>query len=182
MSDEDAEVPASTVRIAGPADSEGVLLAGEPLSWDTLTSLRHRIAERVASAGLTGRAGEDFVLAVYELMTNAVRHGGGRGTLRLTRLDQALTCVVVDYGGSGELPLVTTPDPELTGGRGLWLAQRLSDGLILTQREDGMTATVTACLPVEPAPALSVPLTPQIATVVVEPDSGDGDGIPRALA
>lgn len=177
------EVPASLTRAMSAAVAEVVLLADEPVSAVTLTAVRHRVADCVARSGLTDQSGEDFVLAVYELMTNAVRHGGGRAELRLTRLQESLTCAVVDYGGSGRLPVVKSPNSAVAGGRGLWLAQQLSDGLMLTQREDGVTATVTACLPAEALSerALLVPDTAEV-TFEVRLNPGDSDDIPRSLA
>ncbi|WP_280841626.1 ATP-binding protein [Micromonospora sp. A200] len=100
----------------------------------------------MTAVGLTGDAGYDFVLAVHELATNAVRHGGGRGHLELRRQDDVLTCEIIDQGPApGHLP-VRLPAVDTAGGRGLWLAHQLTEGLILTRRLDGVTATVTACL------------------------------------
>ncbi|MFI7513483.1 hypothetical protein ACIBVK_08320 [Micromonospora echinofusca] len=41
-----------------------------------MTALRHAVAAAARSAGLVGHGLEDFVLAVHELATNVVRHGG----------------------------------------------------------------------------------------------------------
>ena len=123
-----------------------VPLLSQDFTEATVSALRHALHARVAAVGLTGDAGYDFVLAVHELVTNAVRHGGGRGHLELRRHDDVLTCEVVDRGStSGELP-VRLPAADRAGGRGLWLAHRLAEGLILTSGVDGVTATVTACL------------------------------------
>jgi anti-sigma regulatory factor (Ser/Thr protein kinase) len=51
-----------------------------------------------------GEAGaRDVVLAVNELASNAVRHGAGRGRLRMWGQDGAVCCQVQDAG--------RTPDP-----------------------------------------------------------------------
>ncbi|HWH01308.1 MAG TPA: ATP-binding protein, partial [Pilimelia sp.] len=46
---------------------------------EQVTELRHAVARCAEESGLSGHPLEDFVLAVNELATNAVRHGGGRG-------------------------------------------------------------------------------------------------------
>ena len=42
--------------------------------------LRHLVAARARAAGLGRVRGEDIVLAVNEIATNSIRHGGGSGT------------------------------------------------------------------------------------------------------
>lgn len=123
-----------------------VPLLSEDFVTGTVTALRHRLAAAVAGAGLAGDAGYDFVLAVHELVTNAVRHGGGAGHLDLRRQDDVLICEVSDHGAApGRLP-VRLPAVDVAGGRGLWLAHQLAEGLILASGLHGMTATVTVCL------------------------------------
>ncbi|MDF2712442.1 MAG: ATP-binding protein, partial [Nonomuraea muscovyensis] len=55
-----------------------------------ITVLRRAVTTYAAGMGLTGRRLEDFVLAVNEITTNAVLHGGGRGRLRLWARDGRL--------------------------------------------------------------------------------------------
>ncbi|SCE93235.1 ATP-binding protein [Micromonospora mirobrigensis] len=131
-------------RTRRPAATATILAAD--FTAATVTALRHRLKASVTTAGLTGDSGDDFVLAVHELVTNAVRHGGGRGRLTLYRTDDVLVCEVSDDGDSAaELP-VQLPATDIPGGRGLWLAHRFTEGLILTRGVSGVTATVTACL------------------------------------
>ncbi|WP_200212903.1 ATP-binding protein [Micromonospora coerulea] len=123
-----------------------VPLLSQDFTGPTVTALRHRLAAAVAGAGLVGDAGYDFVLAVHELVTNAVRHGGGAGHLDLRRQDDVLICEVSDHGAApGSLP-VRLPAVDVAGGRGLWLAHQMADGLILASGLHGMTASVTVCL------------------------------------
>jgi anti-sigma regulatory factor (Ser/Thr protein kinase) len=107
-------------------------LAGEvrELAFDVraLASLRHAVAGWAEEEMLDGGSAEDLVLAVNELASNSVRHGGGRGTLRFWREAQALVCEVHD-AGHFEDPHVgrTCPGPEAHSGRGLWLVNQLCD-------------------------------------------------------
>ena len=63
-----------------------------------VTDLRHDLRRRAQACGLLGDALDDFVTAVNELVTNAVRHGGGRGRVRLTVDAGTLIADVSDRG------------------------------------------------------------------------------------
>ncbi|WP_262284311.1 ATP-binding protein [Micromonospora sp. MA102] len=131
---------------AGHARRETSSLLSRAFTAASITELRHAVAAAVAAAGLTGEPAEDFVLAVHELATNAVRHGGGTGHLHLRRQGDLLLCDVVDHGpGIGAPPIRQVPG-DAAGGRGLWLADHLADSLSLRRRVDGLTATVTITL------------------------------------
>ncbi|MEO3779477.1 ATP-binding protein [Micromonospora sp. B11E3] len=116
------------------------------ITADRVPELRHAVTAAAAAAGLAGEELDDFVLAVNELTTNAVRHGGGSGQLTLCRLGDQLTCQVSDHGTgmTGDVPAL--PEPTRPGRRGLWLAQHLTAGLVLDNTPTGLTATVTATL------------------------------------
>ncbi|MEO3777535.1 ATP-binding protein [Micromonospora sp. B11E3] len=128
---------------ASPAGA-GVALLAATITAEAVTRLRHAVAAAARGAGLTGVALEDFVLAVHELVTNVVRHGGGRGALRLRRDGDVLSCEISDNGpGLGDVR-VALPAPTEVGHRGLWLAQQLTDGLEIHGDDRGTTARVTA--------------------------------------
>jgi anti-sigma regulatory factor (Ser/Thr protein kinase) len=128
---------------AGHARGESPPLLSREFTAATITELRHAVAARVAAVGLTGEPAEDFVLAVHELATNAVRHGGGAGYLHLRRQGDILSCDVVDQGARADSPPIQLSAGDVAGGRGLWLADQLADSLSLHRRADGMTATVS---------------------------------------
>ncbi|MGB2570981.1 ATP-binding protein [Micromonospora citrea] len=131
--------------------ADGVPLLSQDFTEATVTTLRHALHAHVTAVGLIGDDGYDFVLAVHELVTNAVRHGGGQGHLELRRHQDVLICEIVDQGQSPANLPVRLSEVDTAGGRGLWLAHQLAGGLILTRRPDGVTATVTVCL--QPATA-----------------------------
>jgi anti-sigma regulatory factor (Ser/Thr protein kinase) len=93
-----------------------------------LEALRWLVARVAAGAGLDASRAADFVLAVHELATNTVRHGGGRGRLRLWREPDALVGEVSDAGRLDQ-PLAGRERPLAgqSGGRGLWLVNQLCD-------------------------------------------------------
>jgi anti-sigma regulatory factor (Ser/Thr protein kinase) len=105
--------------------------AGEPqemaFTRGQLGGLR-RFASGIAAEALEGTRVQDLVLAVNELATNSIRHGGGRGTLRIWREGTTLLCEVCDDGRISE-PLVgrMQPGARQRTGRGLWLVHHLCD-------------------------------------------------------
>ena len=118
---------------------------------DDLGRLRRTVFTGARRAGLTGDPLDDFVIAVHELVTNALRHGGGHGRLALRRDGDTLVCDVSDGGpgfGGGVPAAAKPPSAQTTGGRGLWLARQLTDTLLITDGPAGATVSVTVCLPV----------------------------------
>jgi anti-sigma regulatory factor (Ser/Thr protein kinase) len=89
----------------------------------------------------------DLALAVHELATNSLRHGGGRGLLRVWQEPDALVCEVHD-AGRVEDPLVgrRTPNAAQEGGRGVWMANQMCDLVQLRSSETGTTVRVLTWL------------------------------------
>lgn len=136
----------------GAPDPAGL---AQDFTAEELPSLRHAVHDSARACGLAGDALDDFVVAVHELATNAIRHGGGRGRIDLRRDGDTLLCDVIDHGPGfpGAVPTPAgLPSPQAPGGRGLWLAQHLTDTLLITDSPGGVTVSVTACLPA-PAPS-----------------------------
>ena len=93
-----------------------------------LWSLRRFVSARASEELLDSERSERLVLAVNELATNSIRHGGGTGTLLIWREADALVCEVRDHGYIVHVPRVRPrPGPEAFSGRGLWLVGRLCD-------------------------------------------------------
>jgi anti-sigma regulatory factor (Ser/Thr protein kinase) len=100
------------------------------LSFQTgdLRRVRAFVATRAEQAGLDQQAAEAMVLAVNEVATNSLSHGGGRGELRAWTDGRSLVVEVSDQGHITS-PLVgrLRPAPEARDGAGLWLANQLCD-------------------------------------------------------
>lgn len=122
-----------------PDDVSHVTLAGElpepaqvaaRLEYDasTLPAVRQAVREHAKRGGLDGTRIGHLVLAVHEAAANSVRHGGGRGILRIWRDGKALVCEVRDRGEISD-PLIgrVRPQPKAGGGRGLWIINQLCD-------------------------------------------------------
>ena len=141
-------------RTVVPIDASPLL--AERFDRSQVTGLRHALASCVEAAGLKGQRLDDFVLAVNELITNAVRHGGGAGQVRLWVTSEMVLCEVSDGGagiGAERLANHDRPAPDTAGGWGLWLAEQLSDTMTVTSGTAGTVVSIGAMLD----PAAAVP-------------------------
>jgi anti-sigma regulatory factor (Ser/Thr protein kinase) len=93
-----------------------------------LAVARHAVRRHAAAVGLAADRARDLLVAVNEIATNSVRHGGGRGRLLIWPEAGELVCEVRDDGRI-EAPLAGRERPEAlqVGGYGLWLANQLCD-------------------------------------------------------
>lgn len=109
-----------------------------------LHTVRQLVAQECAAAGLDRARSADLVLAVNEVATNSLRHGGGGGLLRAWHDRDAVVCEIRDEGLVHE-PLVGREHPPTTGtgGRGLWLVNQLCDLVQLRSSPSGTVVRMT---------------------------------------
>jgi anti-sigma regulatory factor (Ser/Thr protein kinase) len=149
-------VPADEYLIALPVPPEP-LEGTEPLvradSVRDLRGLRRDLGARAADAGLPAGsepALEDFLLAVDEMTTNALRHGRPPVDLRLWADEKRLVCTVTDRGAGLQDPFIgygpAHGDDLSLGGMGLWLARQLCDHVDITVTGDGVRVRLTTIL------------------------------------
>jgi anti-sigma regulatory factor (Ser/Thr protein kinase) len=113
----------------------------------SLHELREFVTEYAHGARLSAERTENLRLAVNELASNSVRHGGGAGTLTTWREERALVCQVSDHGHISErLVGRLRPAPEQASGRGLWLVNHLCDLVQIRSSANGSTVRVYMCL------------------------------------
>lgn len=112
-----------------------------------LAKMRVRVDELAAVAGLVQPRRGEFVLAMHEVAGNAVRHGGGEGTLRLYLGSDSLRCQVTDEGpGFEEDDVVLRDLPALDtaeDGRGLWIVREITDRVDIARAAVGADVTFT---------------------------------------
>jgi anti-sigma regulatory factor (Ser/Thr protein kinase) len=108
------------------APAEAATITIDPLA---LATARRFVAGYANRCGLAADRIAALTVAVTELATNAVEHGGGTGELTVWADDDALVCQVVDSGHlsdplAGRIPV---PADAPGGGRGLLLVHQLCD-------------------------------------------------------
>ncbi|SEE41382.1 Anti-sigma regulatory factor (Ser/Thr protein kinase) [Streptomyces sp. 2231.1] len=114
--------------------------------------LRLRVDELASVAGLTDPRCAEFVLAMHEVASNAVRNGGGVGTLRLYLSVGSLHCRITDDGPGFDEDIIpcSLPAPETSeSGRGLWLVRQIVDRMKIVRPSVGADVTCTMLLPLE---------------------------------
>ncbi|MCX4235027.1 anti-sigma factor RsbA family regulatory protein [Streptomyces sp. NPDC020707] len=110
---------------------------------DELPAARYFVGERAARFGLSGVRLDDLALAVAELTTNSVVHGGGSGTVYVWAEDGQVVCEVRDKGQLTDPLAGRRPSPPAQlGGRGLLLVNYLMD---LVRVHTGPDGTVVRC-------------------------------------
>jgi anti-sigma regulatory factor (Ser/Thr protein kinase) len=112
-----------------------------PFRGEDLTPLRTSVRGWAAGSPVDAERAEQLVLAVNELATNSVRHGGGGGVLLMWKEGETLICEVRDSGRIEE-PLIgrSRPSPDRPSGRGLWLVNQVCD--LVQIRSDGSGSVV----------------------------------------
>lgn len=118
-----------------PRDHQSLVVDTEQLD-----RLRLLVAEGARVAGLKEGRIRDIVLAVNEVATNSLCHGGGLAYVRAWKEDGALLCEVSD-SGHFDMPLVDRERParDAAASRGLWLTNHLAD---LVQIQSSPTGTI----------------------------------------
>ncbi|MDR6978383.1 anti-sigma regulatory factor (Ser/Thr protein kinase) [Streptomyces sp. 3330] len=106
-----------------------------------LAAVRSKVAQCASDAGVSEDQRRKLAVAVTEIATNSIRHGGGSGTLRTWIQDSTFLC---EFRDAGYIPDVmagrTRPTVDQMGGRGLWLVHQLCDLVeIRSTRDQGTT-------------------------------------------
>ncbi|HLN70064.1 MAG TPA: ATP-binding protein [Streptosporangiaceae bacterium] len=148
--DTGGRLPASG-RSPQPADAP---ILDQAFDADSLYALRAAVAAHATQAGLAQGRAEDLVIAVHELAANAVRHGAGRGRLRVWKSGQALLCEVSDDGlpqppgtSGGTQAGATDAAPwRAEPGHGLSLVRQVADQASLRSGPEGTLATISFAL------------------------------------
>lgn len=98
------------------------------LTATDLDRVRQIVTRITRHAGLDPDRAARLTLAVNEVATNAIQHGGGEAGVTI-RVEGRQIVIEVQDDGPGIPADVTAslPEPEATHGRGLWLANQLCD-------------------------------------------------------
>jgi anti-sigma regulatory factor (Ser/Thr protein kinase) len=114
---------------------------------DGLYALRAVLAAHASRLGAGPAVLDRLLIVAGELAANAVRHGGGRGRVRLWRTGTELRCQIIDQGPGMADPTAGShlPGPMATSGRGMWMCRQLCADLVIDSGDRG--TAVTAVLP-----------------------------------
>jgi anti-sigma regulatory factor (Ser/Thr protein kinase) len=109
----------------------------------SLRQVRAFVAEQAERTGLDAESADAMVLAVSEIASNSIRHGGGQGEVRAWTDHRSLVCEVSDRGHI-TAPLVgrERPAPDAGRGAGLWMANQLCDLVQVYSSPHGTTIRV----------------------------------------
>ena len=128
-----------------------------PVSYESefdlaaLTSVRRAVASWLSRTGMSQDHANDITLAVGEMLGNAVKHGGGRGTVQLTLSGRCVSCVINDEGPGlpDRVRRQHPPQPDIAAvdGRGLWLAFTLCTDVRLSSSTRGTRVELITEIP-----------------------------------
>jgi anti-sigma regulatory factor (Ser/Thr protein kinase) len=131
---------------------------------DALAGLREAVLGYATACGMQEDRAIDVMLAFHELAANTVRHGPGRGRLRVHVTASTLYCEVSDpgpssrdsrvpHGAAGQAPGApgTMPWP-VEEGHGLWLVRTVADHVRVTCGPHGSLITAVFALAATAAP------------------------------
>jgi anti-sigma regulatory factor (Ser/Thr protein kinase) len=126
-----------TTPLASPLTQPGGVLAEMDFEAGSLGELRALVAREGARVGLSPSRLDDMVLAVNEVATNSVTHGGGRGAARVWCEGGDMVFEVSDRGVISD-PLVDRhrPGSDTSSARGLWTVNQLCDLVQLRSSRD----------------------------------------------
>lgn len=117
-----------------------------------LSGLREAVRRCASAAGLGSDRAIDVMIAMHELAANVVRHGAGRGRLRMEVTSRSLHCQVSDTG-SGLADAFRRSSPPsswpVEHGHGLWLVRRTADQVQVATGAAGSVVSVTFLLPAQ---------------------------------
>src|SRR5262249_7078303 len=122
-SEGDFTAPFAELLAAPPREPRELLFGARDLA-----RVRDFVRGLAEDAALPQERRDDLVLAIHELATNSVRHGGGYGVLLAWRENGTLVCEVSDGGRIEELLVGRSrPARGQIGGYGVWLANQLCE-------------------------------------------------------
>ena len=129
------QIPEPGVPVAGPPRLQ-LRIDGDPRGW------RGSLAGAVEAEALPRGRAEEFLIAVGEVVANALEHGHGLAELTLWSTNDGVVCAVHDDGPGVDDPFAGYLPPgndDAAQGMGLWVARQLSDSLAIQSGADGTT-------------------------------------------
>jgi anti-sigma regulatory factor (Ser/Thr protein kinase) len=105
----------------------------EDFTLSDLHRVRGLVEEASVAAGLAPSNTSNLVVAVNEILINAVLHAGGGGSVTVRTSGDGVLIEVRDSGPGIPTDVPTQrPGPLVEGGRGLWMARKLCPHFSIT--------------------------------------------------
>jgi anti-sigma regulatory factor (Ser/Thr protein kinase) len=128
-----------------PLEATAPVLADDAIA--DYTGLRHAVRALLETVDGPRDVLEDFLMAVDEMASNAVRHGSPPAGLRLWTAPGRLVCTVRDSGHGWDDPFAgygPAHGEDLShGGMGLWLARQLCDHVAIRRDDRGVSVRLS---------------------------------------
>jgi anti-sigma regulatory factor (Ser/Thr protein kinase) len=121
-----------------PLPEPGSVVSRLAFDADDLDTVRGLVSREARGARMNASRAAELVIAVNEIATNSIRHGGGGGTLTIWHEPSAVVCEIRDKGRFDK-PLADREHPsnDPAAPRGLWLANHLCDLVQIRALPDG---------------------------------------------
>jgi anti-sigma regulatory factor (Ser/Thr protein kinase) len=137
--------PEKYLRRSIPSHPDSIEATSPTLRIDVLSDLRAlRESLHTTYNGQTRTAGvvRDFMTAIDEVATNAIRHGRPPVSVRLWAAPDRSVCTITD-GGSGFDDLLANAQNPVSGDVGLWVVRHLCDQVDFSRGPTGFTVRLT---------------------------------------
>jgi hypothetical protein len=133
------EEPAHVVRDMRPSAIDPGRDLAELVLDDGAVSFRERLAAAMARAGVGDGVARGMLVAADEVLSNAIRHGGGVRLVRTGRVGDEFLCEISAEGRWHDDPLAgfLPPRADDTTGGGLWVTRQLTRRLELVPAPSG---------------------------------------------
>lgn len=106
---------------------------------DGLRQLRTEVLDSLVAERVPDARHGDIALAVHEIATNAILHGGGWSRVQISADGRSWCCDVEDGGPGLDDPEPGTEEPGLSeGGFGLWIARHACDEFCILPSRGGL--------------------------------------------
>jgi two-component sensor histidine kinase len=122
---------------------------------------------------------DTLLVITSELVSNCIRHGATTFEVRIDQLPDRIL-VETEDDGDGE-PVVRSPAPTETSGRGLQIVKALSDSWGVVRKSRSSGKTVWAVLAIPPAGAMGTEVAGIADTVPSAPTTSSGRHVVKAV-
>jgi anti-sigma regulatory factor (Ser/Thr protein kinase) len=124
-----------------PAPADATVLA---FALPQLAEVRRTASAWATTAGLPDERARELLIAIHEVVSNAVEHGGGHGVAKLWSTPGDVICEVTSPAPMKDpFPGYLPPDARQERGRGLWMARQICSRVDVHSEPEGTRVQLT---------------------------------------